>query len=378
MDHPFLVNRFKLTQQSEIDKIIQHGIRRVSIDTDQGLAVQEEDAASAPQLDLELDLEPALSTPDAPVAHSALNDEIRVAKLVLAEASALMDSVLSDVRLGRMVELDRMEPVVERMIQSVLRNAGALTCLGRVKQKDHYTFEHSVNVSVLLVNFCHHMGMNRRTIHDAAIGGLLHDVGKVLTPDAILNKPGALSDEEFAQIREHVGHGVDIVSEIVGISDLSLAVVAQHHEHMDGGGYPAALQGEQISQLGQMAAIVDVYEALTSNRAYRPAMEPSHALQRIFGWSKRQFNSELVQRFIQCTGIYPVGTLVMLESGMLAIVVEANPGNLLRPTVRVVLDTRRDLIVSPRDLNLAKPTVKDRILSSESAAKWKINTGLYL
>jgi hypothetical protein len=106
-------------------------------------------------------------------------------------------------------------------------------------------------------------------------------------------------------------------------------------------------------------------------------MEPSHALQRIFGW-KNQFNNDLVQRFIQCVGIYPVGTLVRLESGMVAIVVEANPANLLRPVVRVVLDTRRDMIVTPRDLNLAKPSVKDRIVSAESAARWKINPNLYI
>jgi putative nucleotidyltransferase with HDIG domain len=379
MDHPFLVNQFKITQRSEIDKILQLDIRKVSIDTERGLDVQTNASAPAAALDLELEFDPGSfpSAPEVPPPRLALSDEIQVAKQVLAEASALMSNVLSDVRLGRMVELDRIEPVVERMIQSVLRNPGALSCLGRVKQKDHYTFEHSVNVSVLMVNFCHHLGLNQRTTRDAAIGGLLHDVGKVFTPDEILNKPGPLTDAEFTKIREHVGNGVDTVSAINGISDLSLAIVAQHHEHMNGAGYPAGLQGEQISQAGQMAAIVDVYEALTSTRPYRPAMEPSNALQRIFGWNK-QFNNQLVQRFIQCVGIYPVGSLVRLESGMVAIVVEANPTNLLRPTVRVVLDTHRDLLVTPRDLNLALPASKDRIVGAESAALLKVNTSLYL
>lgn len=378
MDHPFLVNQFKITHQSEIDKILQHGIQRVSIDTARGLDLPDEEAYATAYLDLELEAEEAAKPVDPPVKHVPLSEEIRTAKLVLTEASALMADVMQDVRLGRAVELERIEPVVERLVQSVLRNPGALSCLGRVRQKDHYTFEHSVNVSVLLVHFCNHLGMNRRTVRDAAIGGLLHDVGKVNTPDAILNKVGPLSDDEFDEIRDHVGNGVDIVSAIPGISDISLTIVAQHHEHMDGGGYPAGLKGDQISQLGQMAAIIDVYEALTSARSYRAAMEPSQALQRIFGWSKQQFNNELVQRFIQCVGIYPVGSLVMLDSGMLAIVVESNPGNLLRPTVRMVLDSRRDLIVTPRDLNLSKPTVKDRIVSSESASKWKINMSLYL
>jgi putative nucleotidyltransferase with HDIG domain len=379
MEHPFLVNQFKITQQSEIDKIIQHGIRQVTIDSARGLGLQSDGAEAALALDLDLDLAPPLpASPEPPVVQRALREELAVAKAVLSEASALMTDVMADVRLGRMVELERMEPVVEKMIQSVLRNPGALSCLGRLRQKDHYTFEHAVNVSVLLVNFCHHLGLDRRTIRDAAIGGLLHDVGKVHTPDALLNQVGPLSDAEFTQIRAHVENGVDIVGAIAGISDRSLTIVAQHHEHMDGGGYPIGLQGEQISQLGQMAAIVDVYEALTAHRSYRPAMEPSQALQRIFGWSKKQFNPALVQRFIQCVGIYPVGTLVLLDNGMVAIVTEANPANLLRPTVRVVLDSRRDQIVTPRELNLAKPSVKERIVSSEPAAKWQINVGLYL
>jgi putative nucleotidyltransferase with HDIG domain len=383
MEHPFLANQFTITQQAEIDKILRHGITQVSIDTLRGLDLPDpetsrpvDDAeAVVAQLDVNLDL-PVSNEP--PVKPSSLAEELIVAKLVLIEANTLMEEVMDDARMGRLVELGEMEPVVERMVQSVLRNPGALACLGRVRQKDHYTFEHSINVAVLLVNFCHHMGMTRRTIRDAAIGGLLHDVGKVNTPDAVLNKAGPLSDTEFAQIRAHVGQGVDIVAAIPGVSDLTLSIVAQHHEHMDGGGYPMGLKGEQISQLGQMVAIVDVYEALTSHRVYRPAMEPAQALQRIFGWTKQQFNPELVQRFIQCIGIYPVGTLVMLDSGMVAIVTEANPGNLLKPTVRVVLDSRRDLIVTPRDINLAKATVKERIVSSESAAKWKIDMALYL
>ena len=378
MDHPFLVNQFQITEQAQIDKILQHGIHRVSIDTARGLGLTEDQTGSPAGLDLDLDLDLGDAAPQPPVQHVPLSEEIRVAKQVLSEVHALMSDIMQDVRLGRRVELERMEPVVEKLVQSVLRNPGALSCLGRVRQKDHYTFEHSVNVSVLLVHFCNHLGMNRRTVRDAAIGALLHDVGKVNTPDAILNKPGPLSDEEFAQIRDHVGQGLDIVSAIAGISDIALTIVAQHHEHMDGGGYPAGLKGDQITQLGQMAAIVDVYEALTSARRYRAAMEPSHALQRIFGWSKQQFNSELVQLFIQCVGIYPVGTLVMLDSGMLAIVVESHPDQLLRPAVRVVLDSQRDLILTPRDLDLSNPLVKDRILSSESASKWKINMGLYL
>lgn len=378
MAHPFLINQFELTRQSEIDKIIQYGIRAVYIDTERGL-----DAPGAPteaeiHEQLDIALAPVLQASKKRVPHSVLSDELVIAKRVLTEAQDVVQDILSDVRLGRQVELERVEPVVEKMIESVLRNPGALTSLGRVKQKDRYTFQHSVNVGVLLVNFCQHLGLDKDTTRDAAIGGLLHDIGKMKTPDTILNKPGKLSDHEFSVMREHVTQGVSILRNVPGISSVSLLVAAQHHEHMDGGGYPAGLKGSGISQLGQMAAIVDVYDALTSIRVYHSAMEPTQALRKLFEWSPRHFSVDLVQRFIQCIGIYPVGTLVRLESGFIAIVIEESTTDLLRPVVRIVHDGKKDCPTTPRDMDLAKPSATDRIMGNESAEKWKINTRAYV
>jgi putative nucleotidyltransferase with HDIG domain len=297
---------------------------------------------------------------------------------VFSDAQERVRDILLDARMGRQVELQKVEPVVERILQSVLRNPGALTSLGRVKQKDNYTFQHSVNVGVLLVNFCQHLGMDAAIIRDAAVGGLLHDIGKMKTPDTILNKPGKLSDQEFLVMRGHVTSGVEILRDVAGLSAVALEIVAQHHEHVDGGGYPIGLKGDAISQLGQMAAIVDVYDALTSIRIYHEAMEPTQALRKLFEWSKFHFNPDLVQRFIQCIGIYPVGTLVRLESGLIGLVVEESAHNLLRPTVRIVYDSRRDVRVTPRDLDLAAPHVTDQIVSHESASRWKIDPADYV
>jgi putative nucleotidyltransferase with HDIG domain len=378
MAHPFLVNQFSLTHHSEIEKIIQYGIRSVYIDTVRGL-----DAPGAPteaeiSEQLDLALAPVLQSAKKHAPRTALSDELVIAKRVLTEAQDVVQDILSDVRMGRQVELERIEPVVEKMIGSVLRNPGALSSLGRVKQKDRYTFQHSVNVGVLLVNFCQHLGLDNNLMRDAAIGGLLHDIGKMKTPDTILNKPGKLSDQEFAVMREHVTQGVNILSKVPGISAVSMAVASQHHEHMDGGGYPEGLKGSEITQLGQMAAIVDVYDALTSIRVYHSAMEPTQALRKLFEWSPRHFNIDLVQRFIQCIGIYPVGTLVRLDSDFIAVVIEESTTNLLRPVVRIVHNGKKNHPITPRDVDLAKPSVTDRIVGNESAEKWKINIRLYV
>jgi len=203
----------------------------------------------------------------------------------------------------------------------------------------------------------------------------------MMIPLEVLNKPTKLTDEEFVEMKKHVVYSRQIVSQIEKIPQTSLLISAQHHERYDGTGYPEGLKGDEISKGGQMAAIVDVYDAITSDRCYRNGMEPVEGLRKLFEWSKFHFNAELVQKFIKCAGLYPVGTLIRLESGFLAVIVEPGQESLLHPIVRVVYDTKKKSFMTPRDIDLSRLTGKndgDRVVGHESPRKWRIEPRKYL
>jgi len=244
-----------------------------------------------------------------------------------------------------------------------------------LRKKDEYTFDHSVSVGVLLLAFCRSMGFDQETTRAIGLGGLLHDVGKMAVPLAILNKPSALNEDEFRKIQQHVIYCKEILATTHNLPLPAAQIAMEHHERFDGTGYPHGLAADAISQGGQMAAIADVFDALTSDRCYRDGIDQVEVLRKLYGWSRSHFNEGLVHRFIRCVGVYPAGTLVQLESGMLGVVVESTD-NLLRPVVRLIYDTRHDWAIREKDIDLSKPNGKgggDRIISYESAKRWRIN-----
>jgi HD-GYP domain-containing protein (c-di-GMP phosphodiesterase class II) len=227
-----------------------------------------------------------------------------------------------------------------------------------------------------MVSFCNAMGMSKEVIHHAGIGGMLHDIGKMKVPDEILNKPDRLTEREFSVMKCHVVESKKILSQARGISETAITVAAQHHERHDGSGYPLGLKGHEISELGQMAAIVDVYDALTSDRCYHKGMPPTDALRKIYEWSKFHFNPELVQAFMRSIGIYPVGTLVRLESGRLGVVVEQNEKSLISPKVKVFFSTKSNAHIKPEIIDLSRSMGHggaDKIVSHESPERWHLD-----
>lgn len=375
MSHPFLRSAFAVKDEAMVKKIAESGIHEVYIDTSRGDDVPDAPTAEEVTEHLEHEMLRAAVEP-VPERRIPAGEEMARAKKIHGEANRIIHAIMQDVRLGQQVKLEQAEPVVMQMTESILRNGGALLSLTRVKNKDDYTFMHSVSVCALLVSFCRAMGMDADTIHLAGIGGLLHDIGKVKVPDKILNKPGRLTDEEFKVMKCHVVESKKILSETDGIAETSIQVAAQHHERHDGSGYPEGLKGEAITQMGQMAAICDVYDAITSERCYHKGLVPHEALRKIFEWSKFHFNPTLVQAFLRTIGIYPVGTLVLLESGRIGVVVEQSESNLLQPRVKLFFDSRKQSYTAPLEVDLAKPLGHgggDRIVSHESPEKWGID-----
>ncbi len=375
MDHPFLRNRFTVTTEAEVHKVVAARIGEVYIDTAQGDDVRDAPTATEVKAGLECAMAAAAQ---APVPRVPLAEESARARKVHSEAAAIVRNMMSDLRLGNQVRVEQVEPVVERMSDSILRNSGALLSLCRVKNKDDYTFLHSVSVGALLIAFCRELGMDGDAIRQAGVGGMLHDVGKIRVPDAILNKPGKLTDEEFAVMKGHVVESRRILEDTPDVTPTALQVAAQHHERYDGSGYAEGLKGESISRIGQMAAICDVYDAITSDRVYHKGMAPAEALRKIFEWSKFHFNPQLTQAFLRCIGIYPIGTLVKLESGRLALVVDQREGNLLRPLVRVIFHSRANHYLPPEDLDLARSSAADRIVGHELPETWGIEPARFL
>jgi HD-GYP domain-containing protein (c-di-GMP phosphodiesterase class II) len=380
LDHPFVRNRFLLSTDEEIMKIRSARIRGVVIDSSKGLDVGDAPTVAEARAQTEAEVQQIALKP-AMVARVSVAEELQRAMQIRRQAATLVRTVMQDARLGKAIEVDQVSPVVQSITESILRNPGALLGLLRIKSKDDYTFLHSVSVCTLLVAFCRSRNLDDETIYQAGLGGLLHDTGKALVPDEILNKPGRLTEEEFAIVKKHPKDGYDILRRSPGIGAIPLDITLHHHERRDGSGYPDRQGADEISELAQMAAIVDVYDAITADRVYHKGIPAAEALRKMYEWSKFHFNPVYVQEFMRCVGIYPVGTLVLLESGRLGVVAEPHETNLLTPKVNVFFNTRSQTYIKPQALDLSRALGfggGDKIVSHESPEKWQVDPMKFL
>ncbi|GAB6063068.1 HD-GYP domain-containing protein [Deferrisoma palaeochoriense] len=361
MDHPFLSNKKKIRSAKEIDLIREHGIREVYINTakgkDSSRAVSVEEADAVVRAEMRRDLEQQAAEPPVQLSkeQAAFEEEVRRAKVVYTEAKALVKDLLHDARMGKSIDGERAAQTVDKMVDSIFRNPDAITSLSRLKSFDDYTFQHSVNVSVLALALGRHLGIVKEELRRLGIGAILHDVGKMRVPEAILNKPGRLTDEEFAVMKTHTLHGAKILMDTKDVPNESAAVALNHHERFNGRGYPRGVSGMNIGKFGLISAIVDVYDAITSDRVYHKGMPSHQALQKIYEWSKTDFYPVYVQKFIQCVGIYPIGSVVRLDTGEVGVVCRQNRAELIRPWVRLVRDPEGKPLSPPVDVDLSAP-----------------------
>lgn len=394
--HAFVKNGF-LLEARDIEVLAEGGVEELIIDTDKGLDVEADEAAveatpaaAAPAI---ADAPPAAtrseeaealpeaipeppveavaaSPPAAPLSpRHSMDQELHRARRICQDSKAQVVALFNDARLGRAIQPEAVMPMVEEINDSVSRHPDALLSVVRLKNHDEYTYMHSVAVCALMVALARRLGLPEEQVRDAGAAGMLHDLGKAAMPLNVLNKPGALSDEEFKIMKAHPVRGYHMLVQAGTASEAVLDVALHHHEKFDGTGYPHNLKGEAIGLMARMGAVCDVYDAITSNRPYKKAWGPAESLQRMVSW-KGHFDELMLKAFIRSVGIYPVGALVRLESDRLGVVLEQGESSLLAPKVRVFFNARKREPVFIKDIDLGAPDCGDRIVGLESADKW--------
>jgi HD-GYP domain-containing protein (c-di-GMP phosphodiesterase class II) len=304
---------------------------------DAGVAPPVDAMAETPQ---EFEARAALLPPGIEVQtyvnQTTVEEEAPRAREVVTQATNLLEKLVSDIKLGQSFEVERVEEIVDDMVESIVRNPQALMWVARLREQDIATYGHGLQVSVYLTSFGRHLGFPRLQLTHLAQVGLLLDIGKIRLPKSLLEKQGRLTDEEFEAAKAHVAHGLAILAETPDFDAEILRGIQQHHERMNGSGYPGGLIGDEISVFGRMAGIVDCFAALTNHRPYAAAVSSYEALRNITAWGGEFFHEALVQQFVSSVGVFPVGSLIELSTGEVAVVVEHSKVRRLKPRVLVV------------------------------------------
>jgi HD-GYP domain-containing protein (c-di-GMP phosphodiesterase class II) len=371
LNHPFWRSKFLLTDAGDLEAVRSSGVAAVLVDA--SLSTSPPTPANDASPSATAEPPPATQPvqppaprprvgpatfgkrkappafPNAPAACSAA-EEFGRASEVIGHAKQEVRRIYHDARFGTL-EVDDVAPVVESITASLTRNGSSLISMARLKEKDEYTYLHSVAVSALMVNLAKHLGLSPEEQHQAGVAGLMLDIGKSMVPPEILAKPGELSAAEMAVVRTHVEKGHAALLAGNQMPAIALDVCLEHHERFDGSGYPMGKKGEEISLYARMGAICDVYDAITSDRPYRAAIPAADGIARMFKWEGR-FDRNILNAFIRSVGIYPVGSLVRLASGRIALVTDQNPDSLTRPRVRAFYAADGSLI-PPVDIDLA-------------------------
>lgn len=390
-DHPFWRRYFRVETQDQLQRIRYSGIDGIVIDDGRGLGAPEDRPAAEIKEKPRSKRPPASERPggdatpfraavafapppsparDAPRRRRGYAGECRRAKRAIERTCEAVADMFDAARLGRAVEVRRMVQLASAIGASIERDSKALINLVRLKEKDEYTYLHSVAVCALMINFARHMGLEPQEVEDLGVAGLLHDVGKVAVSDAILNKPGALSEVEMRSVRSHPVAGHRLLASSPGVPDLALELCLRHHEKIDGSGYPGGLKGDELSLAARMGAICDVYDAVTSNRPYKDAWTPCEALTAMQKWTGH-FDPMLLDRFADSLGIFPVGTLVRLSTGELGVVAGSVGDRDEDVVVRAFFDCETLSEIQPIDRAIAPAAEHPRIISRDSPSFWR-------
>ena len=357
LETPFVFQGFRIQRLEDIDKIRKY-CEYVQVDVEKSIVIKPTLRGYS-----------AETKPEKPkyqsryMASSALEEEIASACEIRVTSRNCVDEVFDDIGHGRPIDLVGVKKVVNGLVDGILRNPDAHVCLTHLKNRDEYTAQHSINVSVLALALGRHIGLSRHQLVVLGVGALLHDIGKLKTPLDVLNKPDRLTAEEFDLMKQHPVHGRKILERFDELPYDVLDMAFGHHERIAGTGYPRGLSASEISFWSRLVSIVDVYDAITSDRCYHQGMSPTEALTKMYSWRVNDFDPELLEQFIQCVGIYPVGTLVELSSGEVGVVAHLNKELRLRPKIQLVLDANKQPYHPVRVVDLAAISRDDPMTS---------------
>ncbi len=376
LNHPWPTKSKLITNPEEIHQLLDYGITEVFVDLDKSKVkpAAETDGFDAgdatPAADEAADnnwqtrrYPPVGATPKSPPAAPAQSTpdslsavEAEMPKAVQAYNKALDTSkaLVAACRMNKKIELQAVQDNVNELVESVTRNRDALMALMKLRRFDDYTYTHSLNVSVLAISAGKSLGLSDHDLQILGLGTMFHDLGKSRIPGYILNKPGKLSDTEFAIMRDHAALSGRIIQEQkLQVEDIVYQIARHHHERLDGSGYPDHLEGDQIPPLVTVCGLSDVYDALTSDRVYHKGRLPHDALKFIYSLRGTHFNADWVDRFVQSVGIYPPGTIVQLNSNQVALVMEVNQAFLNTPLVKVIADSTGMIYARTKLIDLA-------------------------
>lgn len=357
LKHPLVRNDMLLTTDMQIQIIVENGIKEVWIDLSKG---------GSPD---EVETDAGCDRLVAPRASVGMYEEIEQAQAICLHAKGQVMDMFSEARLGRTIDTVSTLPLVDEIGGSISRHPAALLSVVRLKTHDDYTYLHSVAVCALMVSLARQLELCEAQVRRAGTAGLLHDVGKAGIALEILNKPGKLTDAEFAIMKQHPIIGEVLLRKSGGDHDL-LDVALHHHEKVNGSGYPHGLKGNKISLLARMAAVCDVYDAVTSNRPYKAGWNPASAMHQMASW-EGHFDRKVFYAFVKAVGIYPVGSVVRLASGRIAVVAEPGDGSLLQPKVCVFYSLVTNQKIPPEKVDLSDRFCWDSILGPEESAHWQ-------
>jgi putative nucleotidyltransferase with HDIG domain len=341
-----------ITSANQIRRLKNAGLGEVTIDTTMGKDI--EGGTVVPQLVVPQPKRERRGKPLPKGREVPYKDELKAARTTKAAVTKALKGTMESAALGGTMDKKKLDLAGKLITQSVFRNVDAMVGLTRIKEHDPYTATHCVNVCVLVLAVAHADGIDKSTAEMLATATLLHDIGKTKIPLEILNKPGKFEPHELEEMRKHTVYGEEVLREMSGVTEEMMFIATQHHEMFDGSGYPHKLSGEEIHRFGQMTAVADVYDALTSARVYKPALPPHFALTRIYGNRDIEFRKDIVDLFVKSLGLYPVGSLVTLNTGEVGIVCEPNPENSKQPKVGVIISRYKKRRMVPTVIDLSE------------------------